>query len=83
MIEINRCAFCKNYKGLSYGSFGIPMCKAFPDGIPIDYNEFKNPGQKCTDEYGFDMQEGKADKYERTIGQIEKNIKAKSINHGL
>lgn len=75
MIEINRCSFCKNYIGLSNGDFGIPMCKAFPNGMPTGYNEFKNPGQKCSDDYKFELRKDKTEQYNRIIGRIEKNIK--------
>lgn len=55
MIKLSWCDNCKNITGMK--GF-VPTCKAFPDGIPYDFNNSKdNEPKVCNNGISYDEKE--------------------------
>ncbi|MBE5851171.1 MAG: hypothetical protein E7298_13730 [Lachnospiraceae bacterium] len=51
--RISRCEMCGNF--IDFDKDGNPCCKAYPDGIPEDFDIFSADMErrKCSDQYRY------------------------------
>ncbi|MDD6919668.1 MAG: hypothetical protein PUI85_00330 [Eubacteriales bacterium] len=59
MIKVDRCGWCKHDLGKK-GT--IPVCKAFPNGYPIDFEE---NGEECNRGYHFEVDSERQEVYQQ------------------
>lgn len=56
MIYITPCKKCKNWIGMVDG--WLPACKAFPEGMPYDFEDEKIPEMaECNNGYKYEPNE--------------------------